>query len=141
MSKRAQYRTKQMEELLSYLKSVKGVHITVKDICSHFQDEGITVGVTTIYRHLDRMVKEGLVAKYVIEGTDSACFEYIGEHENCKKPVCYHCKCEKCGKLIHLQCDEIESLGLHMLENHGFEVNSQRTVFYGICKDCIENDK
>ena len=102
MARKAQYQTKQMAELLAFLKSVPGSHITVNDICDHFKKEGITVGMTTVYRHLERMVKQGVVAKYIIEGSSSACFEYIGGQDNCEPPSCYHCKCEKCGKLLHV---------------------------------------
>ena len=94
MARKAQYQTKQMAELLAFLKSVPGSHITVNDICDHFKKEGITVGMTTVYRHLERMVKQGVVAKYIIEGSSSACFEYIGGQDNCEPPSCYHCKCE-----------------------------------------------
>lgn len=140
MAGKAQYKTKQMTELLSYLKSAQGSHVTVNDICESFKKEGITVGTTTIYRNLERMVKVGLVAKYVVDGTSSACFEYIGEQDNCGQPTYLHCKCEKCGKVIHLQCNEVASLGQHMLEHHDFEVNSLRTVFYGICGECRESN-
>lgn len=136
MAKKAQYKTRQMTELLTFLKSVQGNHVTVNEICEHFKHEGITVGTTTVYRHLERMVKEGLVAKYVVDGTSSACFEYIGQQKNCEQPECYHCKCKQCGKLIHLQCSEVANLGQHMLEHHGFEMDSLRTVFYGICSEC-----
>lgn len=77
MSK-AQYKTKQMTEILTYLKSVQGQHVTVNDILRHFQEQGIAVGTTTVYRQLDKMVKEGIVAKYVVDEKSSACFEYIG---------------------------------------------------------------
>lgn len=140
MAKKAQYKTRQMTELLTFLKSVQGNHVTVSDICDHFQSEGIAVGTATIYRNLEKMVKEGLVAKYVVEGTSSACFEYIGTLEGCERSVCFHCKCEKCGKLIHLQCNEVGSLRQHLLEYHDFEMNSLRTVFYGICRECRESD-
>ena len=132
---RAQYKTKQMTELLAFLKSVQGSHVTVKDICDYFEIRGITVGTTTIYRQLEKMVSEGLVAKYVVDGTSSACFEYTGDEEE-SQAVCYHCKCEKCGKLIHLHCDEVENLKQHMLEHHDFEMNPLRTVFYGLCSEC-----
>lgn len=132
---RAQYKTKQMTELLAFLKSVQGSHVTVKDICDYFEIRGITVGTTTIYRQLEKMVSESLVAKYVVDGTSSACFEYTGDEEE-SQAVCYHCKCEKCGKLIHLQCDEVENLKQHMLEHHDFEMNPLRTVFYGLCSEC-----
>ena len=90
-------------------------------------------------RELEKMVKEGLVEKYVLEGTNSACFEYIGESETSDYESCYHCKCEKCGKLIHIQCDEIECLSRHMTEHHDFQLDTKRTVFYGICNECRKN--
>mgnify|MGYP000319187157 FL=1 len=93
MSK-AQYKTKQMTEILTYLKSVQGQHVTVNDIRRHFQEQGIAVGTTTVYRQLDKMVKEGIVAKYVVDEKSSACFEYIGGQDEGHHG--YHCKCEKC---------------------------------------------
>ena len=137
MSK-ATYKTKQMTELLTFLKSVQGSHVTVSEICDYFHTEGITIGTTTVYRQLEKMVRQGVVAKYVVDGTSSACFEYIGSREPETQTVCYHCKCEKCGKLIHLKCGEVESLKQHMMERHGFEMDSLRTVFYGICSGCRE---
>ena len=94
MSK-APYKTKQMAELLTFLESVQGKHVTVNEICDYFKEKGISVGTTTVYRHLEKMVKEGVVAKYVVDGTSSACFEYMGSHEKENQMVCYHCKCEK----------------------------------------------
>ncbi len=135
---RTQYKTRQMTELLTYLKSVQGSHVTVSDICNHFETKGLAIGTTTVYRQLEKMVQEGIVAKYVIDGTSSACFEYVGETEEETVHSCYHCKCEKCGKLIHLQCSEVESLKQHMMECHDFELNPLRTVFYGICRECRE---
>lgn len=139
MTQRSQYKTRQMNELLSYLKSVQGSHVTVNDICEHFKSEGISVGTTTIYRQLERMVRQGVVVKYTVDGVGSACFEYVGEQRPHSQPV-YHCKCESCGKLIHLQCGEVANLGQHILEHHGFEMNSAKTVFYGICGECRASD-
>lgn len=138
MAGKVQYRTRQMTELLSYLKSVQGSHVTVNDICEYFRNEGITVGTTTIYRNLERMVKQGLVAKYVTPESSSAYFEYIGERDGISHS--FHCKCQKCGKLIHLQCDEVVNFGQHMLEHHDFEMDSLRTVFYGFCGECRKGD-
>lgn len=132
---KAQYKTKQLTELLSFLQSVQGRHVTVNDICKHFSDKGITIGTTTVYRQLERMVQQGLVAKYKVDATSSACFEYIGNHTD-GESACLHCKCECCGKLIHLHCDEAMKLGRHMLKHHDFQINPLRTVFYGMCSSC-----
>lgn len=91
---KARYKTKQMTELHTFLQSVQGQHVTVQEIREYFKDREIAVGTITIYRQLEKMVKEGLVEKYVVEGTNSACFEYIGESKTSDYESCYHCKCE-----------------------------------------------
>ena len=136
MANKSQYRTKQMAEILSYLQSMQGSHVTVHDIHAYFKSKNISVGTTTIYRHLDRMVEEGIDAKYVVDEKSSACFEYLGDKSHCHPTVCFHCKCEKCGKLIHLHCKELEAVYLHLLNDHGFQVDAPRSVIYGLCEDC-----
>lgn len=138
MASRARYHTRQMDELVDLLRSMRGRHVTVNEICEHFRSRGIAVGTTTIYRHLEKMVEDGRVAKYIIDGTSAACFEYIADGHECCEPVCFHCKCERCGKLIHLECDELVGIGRHLIADHGFKLDSRRTIFYGLCGDCQE---
>lgn len=135
MNNKTNYKTKQKNEIIEYLKKMKGKHITVSDICAYFKDNGISVGTTTIYRHIEKMVSEGIIAKYFVDSNTSACFEYI-DNENNSKTTCFHCVCEKCGKLIHLHCHEVEHLISHIEGNHNFKINGMRTVFYGLCSDC-----
>ena len=54
-----------------------------------------------------------------------------------------NCKCEKCGKLIHLHCEDVVKLEQHLMDSHGFRMDPCRTVFYGICEECrgLEDDK
>jgi Fur family ferric uptake transcriptional regulator len=137
MNTKSKYNTKQKAELTAYLMSKAGEHVTVNDVCRHFEEKGRPIGVTTVYRQLDKMVEEGLVNKYNLDSKSSACYEYIdSEHHMDGACSCYHCKCEKCGKLIHLHCKEIEELMKHIEGNHGFVINPKSTVFYGVCEDC-----
>ncbi len=131
----AQYQTKQRAEILAYLESIPGRHVTAGDICAHFRAHGKAVGTATVYRQLEHMVSEGLVRKYIVDETSSACFAYTGAEPH-RGERCYHCKCEKCGQLIHLECEELNSLGAHLLESHGFRLDPMRTVFYGVCAAC-----
>lgn len=138
----SQYKTKQREALLSYLMTVPGEHVTAADVCSHFRERGASIGTATVYRHLESLVDEGLVSKYIIDGASPACFEYLGaEHPHGRDEICFHCKCEKCGKLIHLHCDELAGIGAHLAAHHGFAINPMRTVFYGICDACREESE
>ena len=103
----------------------------------HMRAAGSNIGTATVYRHLESMVDEGLIKKYIIDGNSPACFEYVdpGSHE--EGEVCFHCKCEVCGKLIHLHCEELEAIQTHILDEHSFRVDPIRTVFYGVCENCI----
>lgn len=137
MSTHSKYKTKQKDILISYLKTVPGVHITAREVCSYFAGQGASISQATVYRHLEELVDEGVVSKYTVDGNTSACFEYTGTEAHVHAEVCYHCKCVKCGKLIHLHCDEVGTLQNHLLAEHSFKMDPQRTVFYGLCGDCI----
>lgn len=136
MKSRSKYKTKQREMVLQYLESKPGVHITACDVCEFFKQQGASIGQSTIYRQLERLVDEGIVTKYVIDGNCPACFEYVGEEGHVDTDTCYHCKCEKCGKLIHLHCSELEEVQVHLFEEHKFRLNTMRTVLYGLCDQC-----
>ena len=66
----------------------------------------------------------------------SACFEYVGQDSHAPGEACFHLKCEKCGKLLHLHCEELDHIGGHLFEEHGFKLDPLRTVFYGVCEEC-----
>ena len=48
MSK-AKYKTRQMAELLTFLESVQGTHVTVSEICDFFKSKEIAIGRSTPY--------------------------------------------------------------------------------------------
>ena len=133
------YKTRQREAILDYLIEHKDKHVTVNNISDHLEQEGARVGVTTIYRHLDKLFEQGLVRKYTVDGSTSACFQYSNADGTCHEH--YHLKCEKCGKLIHLHCDHAAEMCRHVFDEHGFSIDLYRTVFYGICKQCKEREE
>lgn len=134
MAVKAPYHTRQQEELLRYLRATPGQHHTAAQIREHFVGQQHSVGLATIYRQLERFVAEGTVRKYMLETGDSACYEYVGEDADCATH--FHCKCERCGRLIHMDCHELQEVQAHLLEHHGFLWNSGKTVFYGVCEAC-----
>ncbi len=123
--------------MLDYLESVPGVHVTAGDVCEYLKNRGANIGQSTVYRQLESLVDEGIINKYIIDGNSPACFEYVGADSHAEADICFHCKCEKCGKLIHLHCDELEEIQIHLYEEHRFKMNPMRTVFYGLCEQCI----
>ncbi|HHU53450.1 MAG TPA: transcriptional repressor [Clostridiaceae bacterium] len=131
------YKTQQKTELMSYLEQMKGKHVTVNQIIEHFSEIGVQIGVTTIYRQLNRLVDTGLVKKYFIDEISGSCFEYVDI--NCKNSDQdhFHLKCEICDQLIHFECQEVMELQNHVKAEHGFIIDPVRTVFYGTCKKCL----
>ena len=138
MEKKRQYKTKQREELLAFFRKIPGKHMTAADVCSCLHDQGIRIGQATVYRQMENMVDEGVLTKYAADPSVPACFIYLNKDEHCAEEPCYHCICEKCGRVIHLHCREVGELADHLAAEHGFRVNRARTVFYGICSDCSE---
>lgn len=131
------YKTRQQELLLSYLSRTQGSHFTADDVRAYFNHKNIQISLATIYRQLEKFVAGGSVHKYFIDEHSAACYEYSGE--TCTKlENHFHLKCEKCGKLIHLECGELSEIGSHLKNEHGFSLNPLRTVFYGVCADCAK---
>jgi Fur family ferric uptake transcriptional regulator len=137
MTARAKYSTKQKEILLEFFKQNPGVHLTAGDVVNHLKNEGATIGQATIYRNLESLVSDGVIAKFKIDDDSPACFEYISPDEHIgDEEDCYHCKCSSCGKIIHVSCEDVKALQEHFMEEHGFKIDLKRTVFYGLCGDC-----
>ena len=141
MGQRSNYRTRQREALLDYMRSLPGEHVTAGDACAYLERKGSPIGQTTVYRQLERLVDEGILNKYTIDTTSPACFEYVPASDHVPGKSCYHCKCEKCGRLIHLHCDDVEALQAHLLSAHDFLLDARRTVFYGVCADCAAQEE
>ncbi|MBR5336412.1 MAG: transcriptional repressor [Lachnospiraceae bacterium] len=137
MNPRSKYKTKQREILIDYFKTFPGVHINAGDVCEYFRSQGSPIGQATVYRQLEKLVDEGVLSKYVVDNNSPACFEYVGADSHEDAATCFHCKCRKCGKLIHMQCDELETIEAHLFEEHRFKLDPMRTVFYGLCENCI----
>lgn len=129
------YNTKQQEMLSAYLMSLEGKHVSAQDISDYFRSQGEKIGVTTIYRRLEKLIDEGKVQKFITGAGEPACFQYVtceNHHEH------FHLKCSGCGKLVHLECRLTEDLLQHVSDEHGFAIDSTKTVLYGTCKSCLK---
>lgn len=136
MERSKNYHTKQQEIILNYLKMSGQDYVTVSRIATHLKEQGQCVGLTTIYRQLEKFEREGIVHKIVLDGNNGACYQYASEN-----PDMMLLKCEECGGMIPMECSHMEELYEHVLEEHQFQINSHRTMFYGLCENCIRKGK
>ena len=124
-------KTEQKEILIKYLKENSGKHLTINEIYSNLQKD---MGMTTIYRIINSLIEKGIVTKIPLENKQGCCYRYNATNENCSKH--YHLICEKCNNLFHFDSKEIPKVSKEAEENEEFEIDSNRIVFYGICKKC-----
>ena len=108
------YKTKQRVALLEYLEATRDKQITVADIRAHFEAQGEPIGTTTLYRQVEDLVREGVLRKYIVDENSAACFAYVGEQPT-ETPF-VHCKCERCGRLLHIRCGQFEDMQKHISE-------------------------
>ena len=129
--RRGDYKTKGALAVRQLMEKTHQAHVTAEEVHRRLEREGVRMGLTTVYRQLERLVEEGAVRK--IYGDRSGfCYQLAGDA--CREH--YHMVCTACGKLAHLDCDVAEGLFRHITEHHGFAVDLGRTVLYGSCADC-----
>ena len=127
------YKTKQQSAIKECLEMHKDVYVTVMDIENYLKENDCQVGLTTIYRHLEKMEKDGIVTKFSVEGQPGACFQYIEQGDN---QDCFYIKCEECGEVTKMECHHLAELYSHVNADHHFSINPKKTIFYGKCEKC-----
>lgn len=131
------YNTKQRELILDFLSSSRDKHIKADEIIEYLKNSDTPVGKSTVYRYLDALVEQNIIRKYTIEDGIGACYQFIENNKACSEH--YHLKCSNCGELFHVSCEFMDEINEHIYKEHGFKVDSSKTVFYGICNKCGEN--
>lgn len=131
---KTRYRTKQGDLIVQYLKDNPGKHLTVEQVAQHFRQIGQPVGLSTVYRHLEKLTDEGALAKYDAPAGGSACYVYE-QHDDISAH--YHLICDDCGKLMHIECGYLDDLFAHVQGQHSFALDRYKTVLHGRCGTCM----
>ena len=127
MSKRKSYNTKQKNIILEEIQNQKK-EFTVKDIYSKLENQ---VGLTTIYRLIDKLVEDGKLSKNI--DNNIPYYQYL---EECEEKNHFYLKCNKCKNMIHIDCDCIENLSTHIKKNHQFQLDKEHIIINGYCNKC-----
>ena len=127
------YNTKQKDLVFDVIKG-KENEFTIKDI---YNDLNNKVGLTTIYRLIDKLVSDGLVNKY-IDDNNITYYQYL---EKCNHNNHFYLKCEICKNMKHIDCDCINELYNHIKNEHKFKLNKDKIIINGICQKCSKEAK
>jgi Fur family ferric uptake transcriptional regulator len=96
------------------------------------------IGLTTVYRTLDLLVRAGLISKLTF-GDGQSRYEFKSEK---KKEHHHHFICTKCGVIIDYSDFLDEELELvkktqeTLAKKHNFKVLDHNIEFYGLCEKC-----
>lgn len=125
------YLTKQRKLLLCFLKTHRDRQYTVEELgealCALEQ-----ISVSSIYRNINAMVKEGMVRRSSAYGIRRFVYQYVGE--TCSEHI--HLKCEHCGQIIHVEDKAVEEVLQFALRENHFQIDVSKTVIYGSCERC-----
>ena len=114
MEEKIKYSTRQQKLILECLQEQGDTFYTIDQFMDILRGKDIHIGRTSV---------EGAAAQYR--------FVRDEERKNYGKLVCL-----ECGHTIPLQCGCIDHFVGHVLDEHGFEIDQSRTVFYGYCDGC-----
>lgn len=127
------YNTKQKDLLLDVISSEKK-EFTIKDIYNKLDGK---VGLTTIYRFIEKLEKENLITKSV--GSDNnTYYQYL---HKCNHENHFYLKCNNCGEMKHIDCDCILELSDHINKHHKFIPDREKIIINGICEKCSKDVK
>ena len=136
------YKTEGKTRLLTFLQTHPDQQFTAEEIGAQLHRAAgeanpgtVPTGQSSLYRQLAALCADGTVRKYRIEGQNSFVYQYMGETD-CGHH--FHLKCLACGRLVHLRCSMSQDLLGHIQEEHGFRVDSGRSILYGLCRACAQ---
>ncbi len=128
------YATVSRKKILDFLKRSGDRTVTASEISDYLKETDSEVNITTIYRYLDKLEKEGTVIKYAAEKGTQAVYQYVEMGHRCEAHL--HLKCVNCGRIIHLECEFMEEIAEHIRKDHGFLLQCKNSILYGKCREC-----
>ena len=106
-------------------------HMTAEDVYRNLLQEGMDIGLATVYRVLTQFEQAGLLERHFFE-SGKAVFEINhGRHHD-------HLVCVDCGRVEEFYDAEIERRQNQVAKERGFTIQDHALYLYGHCnrEDC-----
>ncbi len=116
-------------KILELLEASNVRHQTAENIYRALLDDGVEIGLATVYRVLTQFESAGLVERHHFEG-GQAVFELNekGHHD--------HIVCIVCGKVEEFFDELIEERQREVATRMGYDVTEHSLTLYGKCSGC-----
>ena len=130
MAPARQRATKQGEAVRDALNAAGGFR-SAQDVYAALRTQGETVGLSTVYRHLQSLVDTGVVdVIHTPEG--EATYRYCGDSGEGHH---HHLVCRRCGRTQEVEGRVVERWAGEVAEQHGYRDVDHTVELFGTCAD------
>lgn len=126
-------RTRQGDAILRVLRAEAGFR-SAQDIHAMLRGEGDSVGLTTVYRHLQQLADAGVLDTVQVDSSETAyrlCLSDVHHH---------HIVCRRCGRSEEVEAPEVEAWAEDVARRLGYEEVSHALDIFGICSTCRDGE-
>ncbi|MDF2546516.1 Fur family transcriptional regulator [Anaerosolibacter sp.] len=124
--------TPQRRATLDTIMENQGKHMSTEEIYDLVKEKCPEIGLATVYRTLQLLDELDVISKI---NFDDGCSRYeLNNHEEDHQH--HHLICLKCGKVIEVEVDLLETLEKEIEENYSFEIKDHKVKFFGYCNTC-----
>lgn len=127
------YQTKQKRLIQNLFKTHPDKSYSAEEILALFVHNNTPISKSTLYRALDKMITSGDIIKY---NFDSGASKYQNKNDN----NMIYFKCENCGELFEVNSIMFKQNQAKLSKQYGLEIDFNKTILYGKCHDCKEED-
>ena len=126
--------SKQREQILKTFMKVRS-HLAIDDLYNAVRKKNSRIGLATVYRTM-RVICDCGLATEVDFGDGVRRFEDKYRHQHH-----HHLVCIKCGRVIEVTSNQIESLQKKLAKQHNFTPTKDTMKIFGICSKCRHSKK
>ncbi len=94
-----------------------------------------SISLSTVYRILDSFIECEIVSPVSLDDQKQLFYELKHEEH------AHHLICTRCHKVIHVHSCPVHDFEEEIQLEHHFHVEKHKLEFYGVCEECMENEK
>ena len=121
--------TRQRTAVADVLSRVDGFR-SAQDLHDLLRQDGASVGLTTVYRHLQALAEAGQV-DVLHTGDGEAVYRRCPTDSHH-----HHLVCRSCGRSVEVEGPEVEAWAAAVADEHGFTEVSHTVEVFGTCGSC-----
>lgn len=126
----SQRNTKQRKLILAIV-SNRYNHPTAEQIYLEAKEKNKKISRSTVYRNLSILVAQGKIIQTKLPTSDH--YEALNKDH-------YHFVCSKCDAIFDVPLDYDADANDSLAEKMGFKVTKHRTIFEGVCANCLKKE-